>query len=622
MAVNPQPASPHSFTSSSPHSDQLGWEDFLFERLELHKQDVEYGRQTAQRHVNIAACDKSARDEWLTLHETQKSYFRFRGATITKMAYSQELLKRRLEHGAFWRFYYDGYFGIKDKTGMDPHHNFNAQRKHMEEWIVLWSNLGLHSRSLFVDRVRVHIVSSVARGVVDNLPEPAKIATPSLHQVDYATNVKREVSASPQPGNDGTAQCDSPKEKDLHVELGDGSDPTEAVSEPARLSMAELFDGRTPEQLEKSVEKGVQLLGVIQRTLQAQPSQDATQWLQAVEKVQAQAVRSKTVIGVVGATGAGKSSVINAMLDEERLVPTKCMRACTAVVTEISYNYEDGAPYKAQIEFISRDDWQKMLKVMFQDLLDGSGQVSRECTNEESESGIAYAQVKAVYPKLTKEEMEKVPIERLLAHDNVACLGTTRTIEADDAMVFHKKLQQYVDSKEKGGVKEKGEKEKKKPGEMEFWPLIRVVRLHVKSPALATGAVIVDLPGVHDSNQARAAVAQGHMKQCTGLWIVAPITRAVDDKSAKNLLGDSFKRQLKMDGGYNAVTFICSKTDDISITEAQDSLGLEEELGPMWAKWDELRAKKSSMKRKLEGLKDTRSDISAAMDVADEELEV
>lgn len=63
------------------------------------------------------------------------------------------------------------------------------------------------------------------------------------------------------------------------------------------------------------------------------------------------------------------------------------------------------------------------------------------------------------------------------------------------------------------------------------------------------------------------------MKQCTGLWIVAPINRAVDDKAAKSLLGESFKRQLKMDGGFSAVTFICSKTDDISIQEAQDSLG-------------------------------------------------
>jgi GTPase SAR1 family protein len=328
-------------------------------------------------------------------------------------------------------------------------------------------------------------------------------------------------------------------------------------------------------------------------------------------------------MGVVGATGAGKSSVINAMLDEERLVPTNCMRACTAVVTEISYNYEEGVPYRAEVEFISRSDWHKMLKILFQDLLDGTGQVSRECTNEDSECGIAYAQVKAVYPKLTKEEMEQCPIDRLMAHDNAKCLGTTRNLESDDSLVFYKKLQHYVDSKEKStGQKDKGDKDKKKPREMEFWPLIRVVRLYVKAPALATGAVIVDLPGVHDSNQARAAVAQGYMKQCTGLWIVAPITRAVDDKSAKNLLGDSFKRQLKMDGGYDSVTFICSKTDDISITEAQDSLGLEEEFAPMWERSEDLRRRESKLKKEIADLKEAKSDMTAAMDSAEEELDV
>jgi hypothetical protein len=210
-----------------------------------------------------------------------------------------------------------------------------------------------------------------------------------------------------------------------------------------------------------------------------------------------------------------------------------------------------------------------------------------------------------------------------MQHDNVACLGTTRDIESDDPMMFYKKLQRYVDSKEKtNGLKEKANKKDSKPREMEFWPLIRVVRLYVKAPALATGAVIVDLPGVHDSNQARAAVAQGYMKQCTGLWIVAPITRAVDDKSAKSLLGDTFKRQLKMDGGFDSVTFICSKTDDISITEAQDSLGLDEELTPMWEKSEEFRKRKKDLKRQIDDFKNTKSDINAAMEAAEEELEI
>ena len=69
------------------------------------------------------------------------------------------------------------------------------------------------------------------------------------------------------------------------------------------------------------------------------------------------------------------------------------------------------------------------------------------------------------------------------------------------------------------------------------------------------------------------------------------LNRAVDDKATKNLLGPTFRRQLKYDGTCSAVTFICSKTgkwyvlhrdihmtdifiDDISNTEAADSLGL------------------------------------------------
>lgn len=64
----------------------------------------------------------------------------------------------------------------------------------------------------------------------------------------------------------------------------------------------------------------------------------------------------------------------------------------------------------------------------------------------------------------------------------------------------------------------------------------------------------------------------------TAIWVVAPITRAVDDKSAKTLLGESFKRQLKFDGMYDRVTFICSKTDEISMMETATCLGFRGRL--------------------------------------------
>lgn len=47
--------------------------------------------------------------------------------------------------------------------------------------------------------------------------------------------------------------------------------------------------------------------------------------------------------------------------------------------------------------------------------------------------------------------------------------------------------------------------------------MIKVVRIYTKADALSTGAILVDLPGVHDSNAARAAVAAGYLKKCTGL---------------------------------------------------------------------------------------------------------
>ena len=168
------------------------------------------------------------------------------------------------------------------------------------------------------------------------------------------------------------------------------------------------------------------------------------------------------------------------------------MRACTAVVTEISYNHEE-QPYCAEIEFITVEDWHKELKILFQDLLDDSGNVSRECTNEDSEAGVAYAKIKAVYPQKTKEDIANSSIETMLK-DVSHILGSSRNIKETDSLMFYKKLQSFVDSKEKStGKKDKDGKKQKK--EREFWPLIRVVRLYVKSPALATGAVIVDLPG-------------------------------------------------------------------------------------------------------------------------------
>lgn len=108
------------------------------------------------------------------------------------------------------------------------------------------------------------------------------------------------------------------------------------------------------------------------------------------------------------------------------------------------------------------------------------------------------------------------------------------------------------------------------------------------------------------------------MKACTGLWITAAIQRAVDDKTAKKLLGDSFKRQLKYDGQYSAVTFICTKTDDILESEVSHSLNLDADVGDTWAQIEDLRRQVDKHKLEMGDLKDKK----AAMDAMADELDV
>lgn len=352
---------------------------------------------------------------------------------------------------------------------------------------------------------------------------------------------------------------------------------TPGETRPVTAALSKIIATKTIDILEYAVAEAQKFLQDLKEVCnhESVENKDAQTQAADIDKLLAQVERNRVVIGVVGNTGAGKSSVINAILDEERLVPTNCMRACTAVVTEISWNVSTDANsrYRAEIEFISHDEWQKEVGMLLLEMTNDNGDLVRDANDPNTDAGVAWAKFSSVYPAWTRTMLSECTINRLLSDDNVSnVLGTTKMISDSSAAAFYNELQKFVDSKEK--ISKKG----KEVRQMEFWPLIKVVRIYTKAAALSTGCVLVDLPGVHDTNVARAAVAEGYMKQCTGIWVVAPIARAVDDQAAHTLIGNSFKRQLKFDGGFSNVTFICSKTDDISVTEAIGTLELHDEV--------------------------------------------
>eukprot|EP00976_Prorocentrum_cordatum_P089343 1187678-Prorocentrum_minimum.AAC.7 len=52
------------------------------------------------------------------------------------------------------------------------------------------------------------------------------------------------------------------------------------------------------------------------------------------------------------------------------------MRACTAALVELSYNEDpSGSPYTGEVEFVSPEEWEKELDLLFDDLTQQDGRV-------------------------------------------------------------------------------------------------------------------------------------------------------------------------------------------------------------------------------------------------------
>ncbi|KAA6425538.1 MAG: hypothetical protein FRX49_04435 [Trebouxia sp. A1-2] len=290
----------------------------------------------------------------------------------------------------------------------------------------------------------------------------------------------------------------------------------------------------------------------------------ATMWQKELQGLLNRCKIPQLYIGVLGDTGAGKSSTINCLLGEENVLPVNGMRACTACVVEISYI--SSSVYEGTVECMTRDEWTAQAKSLWGDLIDERGRLKicrdvERRLNTSSIEGAAQATLETVYGP-SNLRRAGMTLERLLEVNNkiTALLGRTISIREHAVKQFRKRIGEYVDSHNK-------------KDEIQAWPLVKVCKLKHNWQVLSTGAVVVDLPGVRDANAARGAVAEKYMKSCNAVWIVADITRAVDNRTAKvhmrrpDLLGENFRRQMLMDGQCGSITFICTKTDVIQVSE-------------------------------------------------------
>ncbi|KAK2887545.1 hypothetical protein Q8A67_015773 [Cirrhinus molitorella] len=255
--------------------------------------------------------------------------------------------------------------------------------------------------------------------------------------------------------------------------------------------------------------------------------------------------RKKATIGIIGRTGEGKSSLLSAILGEKDLLPSGCFGACTSVVTQVEANLTD-SDYTAEIELISKEEWEKELKDLFRDIQDESDDRNEDLIE------IAEEKITALYgadaDEKTLEELKKE--DRYAEIENLLSISK-KTISNSDVSEFASDIARFI------------QHSKSSPGDW-YWPLVKSVNIKIPNcHELLEHIVIVDIPGTGDCNKTRDDLWKSKLRECSSVWIVSGINRASDDKDPWGILKHCIE-ELGPGGECKHINFICTKTDDIN----------------------------------------------------------
>lgn len=307
--------------------------------------------------------------------------------------------------------------------------------------------------------------------------------------------------------------------------------------------------------LDKQIRKGKDFIRLVLPDIPRHASSEALR--RDLKNMLSRPTSARCKLAVFGASGAGKSTLLNALLEEYGVLPSGSMgEACTPVPIEILWNNDDKATYKAEFEYITEADWRHDIETA-RSAAEVGGRPAGDASNP-------IDKIMAAYPQLTEDKLIDMTANDILASNNVRdLLGRRDMINHTDRKAFEKQLRSRLVARASNTAS--------KQQQPVSWPLISVVRLYVASEVLRGGLVLVDVPGILDSNTARATRAKQYIQECSAICIVAPAIRAGSDSTFHGLVEDAL-RQVQYSNRLDRVVLICTKADDFDADEVRADL--------------------------------------------------
>ncbi|XP_042361306.1 nuclear GTPase SLIP-GC-like isoform X2 [Plectropomus leopardus] len=260
----------------------------------------------------------------------------------------------------------------------------------------------------------------------------------------------------------------------------------------------------------------------------------------------------KELVGVFGKTGAGKSSLINAIIGEKNLLPSGIGSACTSVIIKVEANMQN-MNYEADIEFIAKEDWKEELWTLSNFLGNNAHQENdQECDKDYRD---AIKKMSALYG----EEWRNKSTDDLM--DPKYFKGITEFLDPKRGRKLLKYLTIGKLSSELVKFTRTDRNSKKS-----FWPLVKCVTVRVPNIPLLHHVTLVDLPGNGDHNKTRDNMWKQVVGCCSTVWIVTEINRAASEAEAWEIL-ENASSHMGNGGECQHIHFICTKSDLVKESE-------------------------------------------------------